>query len=139
MVHTARVLFLAILSALAFAACEQGGEAAEGGDGDSDGDSDGDTDTDACFETEFTVKNEPAALMILLDNSGSMDSGIGETKWEKAKTALVGLLESYAGTSKIAFGFDVFPDFECSGFCCDVSHAVVSDCALDNESALVTL
>jgi hypothetical protein len=154
-------LAAAALAALLLGACEEGSDASSGGDadtdadadsdGDADSDADGDADSDAdadsdsdgdtdvCYETEFTVKNEPAALMILLDNSGSMDSGLGETKWEKAKAALVGLLEGYAGTSKIAFGFDVFPDFECSGFCCDVSHAVVSDCALDNESALVTL
>lgn len=112
------------------------GDSDSDSDADADGDSDG--DTDVCYETGFTVKNEPAGLMILLDNSGSMDSGLGETKWEKAKAALAGLLGMYEGTSKIAFGFDVFPDFECSGFCCDVSHDVVSDCALDNEAALIT-
>jgi len=157
MMCTARVMFLAVASALAFAACEAGSAGGEGGGGDadsdadsdsdsdadsdtdSDTDADSDSDTDVCYETEFTVQNEPAALMILLDNSGSMDSGIGETKWEKAKTALTSLLSEYEGTGKIAFGFDVFPDFECSGFCCDVTHAVVSDCALDNESALISL
>lgn len=150
-----RAALLSILAAAGLSACESGSDSEAGGDGDADADSDSDTDgdadsdsdgdadadadsdTDVCYETEFTVQNQPAALMILLDNSGSMDSGFGETKWEKAKTALTALLSEYAGTGKIMFGFDVFPDFECSGFCCDVTHPVVSDCAPDNEEALI--
>jgi len=72
-----------------------------------------------------------------------MDSGVGTTKWQQAKTALNNLLSIWNGSGQIDFGFDVFPDFECESaaglFCCDVTHAVVSDTAPDNELNIATI
>lgn len=111
------------------------------GDSDSDGDADSDGDTDVCDEQDFAIEYTPARLMILLDNSGSMDSGgiFTDTKWVQAQDALTTLLGAWEGLGAIEFGFDVFPDFECSGFCCDVSHAVVADCEVDAEGDLIDL
>jgi hypothetical protein len=139
-------------------ACESGQEVGSGGtdsDADADTDADGDADTDAdgdgdadgddtdtvCDEQDFEVEYDPTRLMILLDNSGSMDSGgiFTDTKWEQAKAALTTLLDTWDGSGQIVFGFDVFPDFECSGFCCDVSHPVVADCGDYTEAELSAL
>jgi len=110
-------------------------------DSGADSDSDSDSDSDVCDEQDFSIEYNPTRLMILLDNSGSMDSGgLGQdTKWVQAKKALITLLNTWSGTGQIEFGFDVFPDFECSGFCCDVSHPVVEDCKLNNEANLISI
>jgi len=110
-------------------------------DGDADSDSDGDDTDTVCDEQSFNVEYEPTRLMILLDNSGSMDSGgiFTDSKWDMAKAALTTLLDAWADSGQIVFGFDVFPDFECSGFCCDVSHPVVADCGDYTEAALSTM
>jgi hypothetical protein len=95
-----------------------------------------------CDENRFEVAYAPTRLMILLDDSGSMNEGFVRTKWEQAKEALTTLLEAWAGSGRLVFGFDVFPDFECvetPGFCCDVTHPVVADCEPDNEAALASL
>jgi hypothetical protein len=147
----------AAVAVLAFVlpACEPGsGAGTSAGDGDVDGDADGDGDADAdgdgdgdgdsdtfCDEQDFAIVYQPARLMILLDNSGSMKSKTGlfdPTKWEQAKTAIIGLLQGFQGSGSFEFGFDVFPDFQCQGFCCDVSHPVVADCAPDAEGELIS-
>jgi hypothetical protein len=110
-------------------------------DSDTDSDSDSDTDTDTfCDEQDFEIEYNPTRLMILLDNSGSMNSGsIFDTKWDQAKDALIELLNTWTDSGQIVFGIDVFPDFECVGFCCDVTHPVVADCGDYTEPELMTL
>jgi hypothetical protein len=156
------VLALIALFALgALPACEGSNDGVGSGDADADGDTDGDTDADGdgdadsdsdsdsdtdtsngtdstCDEQKFSIEYSPTRLMILLDNSGSMGDG-APTKWKQAKNALTGLLTTWKGTGRMDFGLDVFPDFQCSGFCCDVSHPVVADCLHDNEQALIDM
>jgi hypothetical protein len=110
-------------------------------DGDSDTDTDSDTDDEVCSAQDFKIEYSPTRLMILLDNSGSMDDGIfgGASKWKQAKSALTTLLTTWNGTGQIEFGFDVFPDFQCKGFCCDVSNPVVADCAVNAEQTLINM
>jgi len=146
-------LFAVALSAWVPAGCESESEVGAGGDpgsdsdgdadsdSDSDGDGDSDSDTDVCDEQSFSIQFTPTRLMILLDNSGSMDSGgiFADSKWVQAQDALTTLLAAWDGLAQTEFGFDVFPDFECSGFCCDVSHAVVADCTLGAEQDLIDL
>jgi hypothetical protein len=145
-------LLLLAAAGVWLASCEgASSKGSNGGDSDSDSDSDTDVDTDSdsdsdsdtdtfCDEQDFAIEYNPTRLMILLDNSGSMNSGsLFDTKWDQAKDALIVLLDTWTDSGQIVFGIDVFPDFECVGFCCDVTHPVVADCGDYDEPALMEL
>jgi hypothetical protein len=123
--HVIVIAVLACFAAAHFAGCGSEGEQTlwdgnpdNGGDGPGDGladvpdgqdvpapeQPDGTSDL-VCDEQEFDIHHEIVRLMLLLDQSVSMQG----TKWSQATAALQALLENPA-FYEMQFGLDAFPD-----------------------------
>lgn len=94
------------------------GSGAGSGDGDlslGDGDGDGDGDSGICETVVVTTKPNPAAILVLLDQSGSMKASEGgNTRWQVATSSLGDAMSS----------LDAVADFGLIGF---PTHVISSD------------
>ena len=111
--------FTVILSLMfvLFTSCEAEPEVGNGsGDADGDSDSDADQETDTCANLDLTLDRQPAAIMLVIDASATMNLQLGDndTRWSVIHKALMGTVSDpeaglvWALEDQVNFGMVLF-------------------------------
>lgn len=131
------VLPLAALGALTLGACssdrsgfqepeEAGSPPILGGDPDAGNDAEG----SPCVTDTLGAVPVPLAMLLVMDRSGSMNAPTGNTKWDQARSAMIGFTDT-KGASGTKIGLTVFPpDTGAGDQCLPASYAPVVPIAL---------